>query len=546
MTSVDEGNGGQVGTTTQRELKSPSGGLSQRTDRADGDPRKRYVPECIIGEGAFGSVYRAWDLEHEMHVAVKIINLDECQDEMESIQQEVAVMSFLNSAHVAKLYTSFSVGPELFIVMEYVDGGSVRQLMEYMGGSLPESMIAPIVRGLTEGLTYLHSSNKLHRDIKAANVLLTSQGEVKLADFGVSGTLTLTYRKRNTMVGTPYWMAPEVIRESAYDAKADIWSLGITCYEMATGMPPYADQHPMRALFFIPKSDPPRLPSAATGSSSSLWSERFQSFIERCLQTIPAERATAKELLEHPFLQTCSTHSPELEQILIKKLKNTAPTSTVHQTIPAAPHASDSEFIRRYQYDTHLHDTKKNQGEDLLDSERDESLSNSVIVTPLDGNNSLKGDVVEECLERRFGQDTWWTLHGGPSSDLGHTVGKTQVKYNLDDVHSWAFDSTDGISSGKSTSDSGTTHENNSRNHTHPMLHKLILPIIARMKEQYAIAPHENDSPPIMEALEHVAIGFKRMEQSTPGSSWQFVKELVRAVQTENNGTHSTFTGSLR
>ncbi|OXG89179.1 STE/STE20/YSK protein kinase [Cryptococcus neoformans A2-102-5] len=285
-----------------------------------------------LGAGNFGTVWKASHNDTKQIVAIKMIDLESSDDDISEIQAEIAHLSSCWSDHVTKYYGSFVRGARLWIVMEYLAGGSCLDLLK--PGVFTEAQIAIVCRELLLGLEYLHTEGKIHRDIKAANVLLSATGDVKLADFGVAAQLSSHKSQRHTFVGTPFWMAPEVIRQAGYDSRADIWSLGITAIEMAKGDPPLSEYHPMRVLFLIPKARAPAL------DPEEGWSEEFQDFIEKCLQKDPHDRATAKQLLQHRFIRSA------------KKTTDLIPLITRYQSYKSShpsskPNAAPSKTLNR-------------------------------------------------------------------------------------------------------------------------------------------------------------------------------------------------------
>ncbi|XP_078508043.1 serine/threonine-protein kinase 4 [Lissotriton helveticus] len=247
-----------------------------------------------LGEGSYGSVFKAIHKETGQIVAIKQVPVE---SDLQEIIKEISIMQQCDSPHVVKYYGSYFKNTDLWIVMEYCGAGSVSDIVRQRNKTLTEEEIAAIFQSTLKGLEYLHFMRKIHRDIKAGNILLNTEGHAKLADFGVAGQLTDTMAKRNTVIGTPFWMAPEVIQEIGYNCVADIWSLGITAIEMAEGKPPYSEIHPMRAIFMIPTNPPP------TFRKPELWSPDFKDFVTQCLVKNPEQRATATQLLQHPFVK---------------------------------------------------------------------------------------------------------------------------------------------------------------------------------------------------------------------------------------------------
>lgn len=305
-------------------------------------------------------------------------------------------------------------------MLEYCAAGSISDIISVRKRSLSEKEIAAVIKFILKGLEYLHSSKKIHRDIKAGNILLSSNAQPKLADFGVSGQLNNTVKKRLTVIGTPFWMAPEIVTESGYDCMADIWSLGITCIEMAEGKPPLHDMNPMQAMFSLPKNPPPKL------THPDNFSDNFNHFISCCLIKDPMQRSSANQLLRHPFIKSAPsihilremvenvTQQTEVD-IKSPQLQNDAETlqktsirpavtmrKTKHETIKHNPSTSTAKLESDK---TSMVDSKRAQlllnKTDLNQAEKEPKQTENEVIQQLEDNYKIEVSMLREKMNMK-------------------------------------------------------------------------------------------------------------------------------------------------
>ena len=279
------------------------------------DPENEFDLIELVGQGNYGRVYKAMHKKTGKIYSAKIAYIEKT-NEVESFKKEINILSQCNNQYIVHYFGSYIKGHQIWIILEFCDGGSLYELIKILPRNLNEEEIASLVYMILKGLIFLHENKKIHRDIKTENILLTHEGISKLADFGVSTQLMHSFSKKITKIGTPFYMSPEVILQNKYDYKCDIWSLGITTIEMAEGEPPFAKIKGYWVLKKIITHPPKGL------KNKEKWSKEFNDFVEKCLIYESDKRPSAKELIQHPFIQKYNRGSKLIAELINNNLDN--------------------------------------------------------------------------------------------------------------------------------------------------------------------------------------------------------------------------------
>lgn len=368
------------------------------------DPNTIWSLVGELGDGSFGKVYKAERKTDGVLAAAKIIDVKE-ETELDDFMVEIDILSECKHKHVVGMYEAYYHENKLWMMLEFCSGGALDDLILELERGLTEEQIKIVCKQMFECLHFLHTHKVIHRDLKAGNLLLTNDGNIKLADFGVSAKNKKTIQRRTTFIGTPYWMAPEVIvtetcKDDPYDYKADIWSAGITLIELAEMQPPYHDMHPMRVLFKIPKADPPML------QFRNRWSKDFHDFLSLCVVKSPEMRSSAADLLTHPFIADVVDNKP------LKELYNEAKADVIEE------------------FEDLPEDTEKKGKDELKAAESTESLDESEELSSETGSKDFEKEGEER--EKEFEESTELEKEEEKKQDVEEI--KDYVEENKDEV----------------------------------------------------------------------------------------------------------------